>query len=106
MSYHEKTVLEDVVCSFSPGSLNKPISKLAILNSTTLLATAVGMKLLNKNDTAAYAIGSCATLGFIGGLSQSKALVVISTLSSLGLTFSAAIGYGLGIHIFTNVSHQ
>ena len=96
----EKTVLEDVATSFFPGTLNKPASKLAIANSTIFLAAAVGMKLLNNNETAAYALGYSATVGLIGGLSQSKGLVVLSTLSNLGLAFAATVGYGLGFHAF------
>ena len=99
----EKPVIEDIADSFLPGTLNKPASKAAIMFSTALIAASVGMKILNQNDTAAYALGSCALVGLIGGLAQSKGLVTLSILSDLGLSFAATVGYGLGLHSFITI---
>jgi hypothetical protein len=66
--------------------------------STSVIAASAGMKILNQNDTATYALGSSALVALIGDLAQSKGLVILSTLSNLGLSFVATAGYGLGFH--------
>jgi hypothetical protein len=87
----EILLLTDIARAFRPRTLRKELALSTTVLSTAALATTVWLRLFGSRHIAISAVEICATVGLIGGLTQSVALVGLASIFSLGLIFAGML---------------
>ena len=87
----ERLLITDIARAFRPKTLRKELALSTTVLSTAALATTVWLRLFGSRHIAIAAVEICATVGLIGGLTQSAALVGLASIFSFGLIFAGML---------------